>query len=142
MAADRMIARGCDAVVTRRGFIVAGLLLSSTIIFGAFAESANGAIFFSILSMAGLGLATANYWSLPQTVMPKAMAGRVGGAQNLALTLAGILAPLVTGWLKQITGSYSAPIAAVGVVMIIGVGAYLFLVRRPAQNMVPAAEPV
>ncbi len=141
-AADWTIARGADPVITRRGFIIAGLLIASTMVLGAFAESTNGAVFFSILSMAGLGLATANYWSLPQTVMPHAMAGRVGGAQNLALTLAGIIAPLATGWLKQASGGYTAPMAAVGVLMIVGVGAYAILVRRPKQSAVAEPAPV
>ncbi len=133
LAADWRIARGADALATRRGFTIAGLLIASTEIFGAATESTNGAVFFSILSMAGLGLATANYWSLPQTAMPKAMAGRVAGAQNMALTVAGIAAPLITGWLKEWSGGYAAPMAVIGVLMIVGVGAYVFLVRSPAS---------
>jgi MFS transporter, ACS family, D-galactonate transporter len=131
LAADWCIARGANPLTTRRGFTVAGLLIASTEILGAATESINGAVFFSILSMAGLGLATANYWSLPQTAMPKAMAGRVAGAQNMALTVAGIAAPLITGWLKQWSGGYAAPMAVIGVLMIVGVGAYLTLVRAP-----------
>jgi MFS transporter, ACS family, D-galactonate transporter len=135
LAADWWIARGADALATRRGFTIAGLLVASTEIFGAATESVNGAVFFSILSMTGLGLATANYWSLPQTAMPKAMAGRVAGAQNMALTVAGIAAPLITGWLKEWSGGYAAPMAVIGVLMIVGVGAYVFLVRSPGEKV-------
>ncbi|MBV8845720.1 MAG: MFS transporter [Bryobacterales bacterium] len=131
LAADWMIERGADPLATRRGFTIAGLLVASTVVLGALSQSTTGAIFFSILSMSGLGLATANYWSLPQTVMPKAMAGRVGGAQNMALTAAGIIAPIATGWLKQISGGYAAPMALIGVLLLIGIGAYVFLVRQP-----------
>lgn len=134
LAADWMIERGADAVATRRGFTIAGLLVASTVVFGALSESAAGAVFFSILSMSGLGLATANYWSLPQTVMPKSMAGRVGGAQNMALTLAGIVAPIATGWLKQVSGGYAAPMSLIGVLLLIGIGAYVFLVRQPQRE--------
>jgi MFS family permease len=145
LAADWFIARGADPVATRRNFVVVGLTIAATEIFGALAGTINGAVFFSILSMSGLGLATANYWALPQSVMPKAMAGRVAGAQNMALTAAGIVAPLATGWLKQASGGYAAPMALIGVVMIVGVGAYLKLVRTsrvPAfLASVPAASP-
>jgi len=134
LAADWMIERGADALATRRGFTIAGLLTGSTVVLGALSQSAAGAVFFSILSMSGLGLATANYWSLPQTVMPKSMAGRVGGAQNMALTLAGIIAPIATGWLKQISGGYKAPMALIGVLLLMGVGAYVFLVRQPHER--------
>src|SRR5215471_6349084 len=131
-----MIHRGRDALAVRRGFTIAGLLVASTVVFGALSESTTGAVFFSILSMSGLGLATPNYWSLPQTVMPKSMAGRVGGAQNMALTVAGIIAPIATGWLKQVSGGYAAPMGLIGALLLIGIGAYVFLVRHPE----PAGE--
>lgn len=140
LASDWFIARGSDALATRRGFTIAGLMIASTEIFGALSPSITGAVFFSILSMSGLGLATANYWALPQTVMPKAMAGRVAGAQNMALTMAGILAPLATGWLKEATGGYAGPMALIGVFLIVGVGAYSILVRTSRiPVLVPAA---
>jgi MFS family permease len=132
-AADWMIARGSDPVATRRGFTVAGLLIASTVIVGAVVQSVNAAVFFSILSMAGLGLATANYWSLTQVVMPKEIAGRAAGAQNMAVTAAGIVAPIATGWLKQISGGYTVPMAAIAVLMAVGISAYVFMVRVPRE---------
>ena len=130
LCSDWFIKRGARPLATRRAFTIAGLLIASTEVLGAFAHTLNGALFFSILSMAGLGLATANYWSLPQGALPKEFAGRIGGTQNLALTVAGILAPILTGWLLKWTGSYAAPMAATGVILMIGVGAYVFLVRE------------
>ncbi len=137
LAADWRIERGAGALEARRAFTIAGLLIASTVVLGALAATTAQAVFFSVLSMAGLGLATANYWALPQTAMPKSMAGRVAGAQNMALTVAGTLAPLVTGWLKQISGGYAAPMAATSLILVIGVAAYVFLVRPPS---VAAAE--
>ena len=64
--ADRLIARGHDAVVVRRRFTIAGMLLAATEIFGAYAGSSELALFFAIFSLAGLGIATANYWALTQ----------------------------------------------------------------------------
>ena len=83
---------------------------------------------FAVFSLTGLGLATANYWSLPQTVMPAAAAGWVGGAQNVALTAAGIVAPLLTAWLKQTSGGYTVPMLVMGAILLAGVSAYVFLV--------------
>lgn len=131
-AADWCIQRGAGALAARRAFVVAGLLIASTVVLGAAATTTAQAVFFSVLSMAGLGLATANYWALPQTAMPKAMAGRVAGSQNLALTVAGILAPILTGWLKQVSGGYAAPMAVTSAILMAGVAAYVFLVRTPA----------
>jgi MFS family permease len=133
-AADWIIERGGNPVATRRGFTIAGLLVASTVALGAVSQSTTGAVFFSILSMSGLGLATPNYWSLTQTVMPRSMAGRVGGAQNMALTAAGIVAPIATGWLKQVSGGYAAPMLLIGVLLLIGIGAYVFLVREREES--------
>jgi MFS-type transporter involved in bile tolerance (Atg22 family) len=110
------------------------LLAASTEVIGALSESNNVAVFFAIFSMAGLGLATANYWALTQTLVPREAAGRVAGVQNTALNLAGIVAPILTGWLKQVTGSYIAPMQAIWVILLAGVGAYLLLVRQPARQ--------
>lgn len=139
-AADWMIARGADAAGTRRWFTIAGLLAASTEVLGALADSNQVAVFFALFSMAGLGLATANYWALTQTLVPRAAAGRVAGVQNTALNLAGIVAPILTGWLKQVSGSYTAPMQAIGVTLLAGVGAYLFLVRQNAPQPVPVSS--
>ncbi len=136
LAADWQIERGVGALAARRGFTIAGLLIASTVVLGALATTTGQAVFFSVVSMAGLGLATANYWALPQTAMPKEMAGRVGGAQNMALTIAGILAPIATGWLKQSSGGYALPMAATSAILVIGVLAYVVLVR-PAPVIAP-----
>ncbi len=132
-AADWLIRHGADAAATRRWFTIAGLLGASTEVLGALAQSDKRAIFFAMFSMAGLGLATANYWALTQTLLPAAAAGRIAGVQNTALNLAGIVAPILTGWLKQVTGSYTVPMQTIGVFLLIGVSAYLLLVRaQPA----------
>ena len=83
-------------------------------------------MFFSIFSLAGLGIATANYWALTQTVVPGAAIGRIGGLQNMASNLAGVAAPILTGWLIQSTGSYEAPMQAIAVLLVIGAASYAY----------------
>jgi MFS transporter, ACS family, D-galactonate transporter len=129
-AADRLIARGRDPVKVRRSFAIAGLLLASTELIGAFAQSNSVAIFFAVFSLTGLGLMTANYWALTQTLIPGGAVGRIVGVQNCAAQIPGIAAPIVTGWLVQRTGNYEAPMVLIGVFLALGVLAYVFLVRR------------
>jgi len=76
-----------------------------------------------------LGIATANRWALTQSLLPSAAIGRVMGLQNTAANLAGIAAPLLTGWLKNASGGYALPLHAIWVILLIGIGSYLFLVR-------------
>jgi hypothetical protein len=44
--------------------------------------------------------------------------------------LPGIVAPILTGWLKQATGKYDAPMQAIWFFLLLGVAAYVFLVRE------------
>jgi sugar phosphate permease len=134
-AADRFIARGRDAVRVRKAFTITGLLLAATEVLGAYAASAEMALFFSIFSLAGLGVATANYWALTQTVIPGSAIGRIGGLQNMASNLAGVAAPILTGWLIDISGSYDAPMQAIAVLLVIGAASYAFLVRRSSEPL-------
>ena len=129
-AADRLIARGLNAVAVRKAFIITGFLLAFTEIIGAFTESAPVTLFFAVFSLSGLGLATANYWALTQTLVPGKTLGRVAGIQNTAASIAGIAAPWLTGWMVQQTGRFNAPLMAVGFWLALGIGCYVFLVRE------------
>lgn len=135
-AADRLIARGGDPVRVRRNFTIAGFVAASLQTLSVFTDSQPLMIFFTVASLCGLGLATANYWALTQTLMPGALPVAI---QNTAANLAGIVAPWLTGWLIKQTGSFDTPIKAVGVWLALGVFAYVFLVRREyAPRVQPA----
>jgi sugar phosphate permease len=125
-----MIARGADAIRVRKGFTVAGLAVASTEIIGVMSGSRELAVIFAVISLSGLGLATANYWALTQTLMPGAAIGRIAGVQNFASNLSGIVAPILTGRLVAWTGSYEAPMQAIALLLMAGIAAYVFLVRK------------
>jgi hypothetical protein len=129
-AADQMIKGGRDPVRVRKGFTIAGFLVASTEVVGVLSDSVSVSLFFAVFSLSGLGLMTANYWALTQTLIPGAAVGRIVGIQNCAANIPGIVAPLLTGWLKQTTGGYDAPMQAIWVFLIMGIAAYVFLVRR------------
>jgi MFS family permease len=129
-AADRLIARGRNAVTVRKGFTIAGFVLAFSAAFGALTHSSAIALFLAVFSLSGLGLATANYWALTQTLTPRSVSARVAGIQNTAANIAGIAAPWITGFLVQKTGSFNAPLIAVGFWLLVGIACYLFLVRE------------
>jgi ACS family D-galactonate transporter-like MFS transporter len=136
--ADLLIRRGAPAVAVRKLFTVGGLAIASLEIVGATTSSRELAVAAAMVAMAGLGLTTANYWALTQTLMQGAAIGRIAGLQNFASNLAGIAAPALTGWLIHSTGNYRAPLWAILAVLLMGVIAYVFLVRekyaRPAKD--------
>jgi sugar phosphate permease len=129
-AADRLIGRGHNPVTVRKWFTIAGFAVACTELIGARATSLETALVFAVVSLSGLGLATANYWAITQTLIPGAAIGRITGIQNCACSLAGIVAPILTGWLLQKTGTYEAPMMAILVVLLAGVFCYLFMIRE------------
>jgi sugar phosphate permease len=129
-AADALIGRGCNAVTVRKWFTVAGFAVACTELVGARATSVDAALFFAVVSLSGLGLATANYWALTQTLVPASAIGRVSGIQNAACSVAGIVAPILSGWLLEKTGSYEAPMMAILVALVVGVLCYLFMIKE------------
>jgi hypothetical protein len=92
-----------------------------------FTDSKELMIGLTVASLCGLGLATANYWALTQTLMPGAVPVAI---QNTAANLAGSVAPWLTGWMIKQTGSFDAPIKAVGFWLMLGIFAYMVMVRR------------
>jgi len=129
-AADRAIARGGNPVTVRKAFTIAGFVLAFTAVFGAFSNSTALTLFLAVFSLSGLGLATANYWALTQTLTPRSVSGRVAGIQNTAANMAGIAAPWITGLLVQKTGNFNAPLIAIGFWLLVGIGCYLLVVRE------------
>ena len=129
-AADRMIARGGNPVTVRKWFTIVALAIACTELIGAQSSSVNVALVFAIVSLSGLGLATANYWALTQTLIPASAIGRVSGVVNCSASLAGIAAPIVTGWLKQRSGGYQAPMQAIWFFLVVGALSYLVLMRE------------
>jgi MFS family permease len=129
-AADLAIGRGGNPVTVRKWFTIAGFAVACTELIGAQSSSVAVALTFSVVSLSGLGLATANYWALTQTLIPAAAIGRISGVQNCAASVAGIVAPILTGWLKQRTGSYEAPMLACCLFLVAGVLSYLVMVKE------------
>ncbi len=129
-AADWFIKRGHDPITVRKTFTIGGFLLAATQTFGVYTDSTSVMLFFAVFSLCGLGLATANYWALTQTLIPGGSIAMVVGIQNTAANMAGIVSPWLTGWMIDKTGAFDAPIKAIGVWLVLGVVCYLVLVRR------------
>lgn len=131
-AADKWIARGGEPIFVRKVFTIAGFAMAAMQTLSVLTDSQTMMITLTVASLCGLGLATANYWALTTTLMPGAVPVAV---QNTAANLAGIVAPWLTGWMIKQTGSFNAPIQAVGFWLILGIAAYAFMVRKPKQAL-------
>ncbi|WP_198912695.1 MFS transporter [Acetobacter musti] len=137
-AADVLIRRGHDAVVVRKAFVIAGFALACTELLGAVSHSLNGALFWNVVSLSGLGFATANHLALCRlTLIPAPAVGLVTGIQNVSTSLAGIVAPLLSGWLLEWSGGYRAPMEVIFVFLVVGAVTCIVLLRRRWAPVLP-----
>ncbi|MFM0193742.1 MFS transporter [Paraburkholderia strydomiana] len=124
---DWLLRRGKSANVARKLPIIAGLLLASTIILANYVES-NVAV-IAILSVAffAQGMAALG-WTLVSDIAPEGLLGVTGGIFNFAANLAGIVTPLVVGFIVAATGSFVGALVFIGVIALIGALSYIFIV--------------
>ncbi|MCP3729980.1 MFS transporter [Sphingomonas sp. MG17] len=137
-AADIIIGRYGRPVFVRKVFVIAGFAVASTVVLGAWSESQQAALFWNVVSLSGLGLATANNLALCSIMLiPGPIVGRVKGIQNTAVAIAGIVAPLMTGWLLHLTGSFVAPMTLILAFLILGAVTVLFAIRPEWAPSIP-----
>ncbi|WP_234774603.1 MFS transporter [Paraburkholderia tropica] len=129
-AADRIIARGANAIAVRKAFIIAGFVGGCTVLLGAYAHSLEAALFWNVLSLSLLGLTTANNLVLSRlTLIPKQTVGLVTGVQQVATSFAGGVAASLSGWLLHISKSYDLPMMVIFVFLLVGAAATAILYR-------------
>lgn len=126
IASDKLLERTGSANIARKLPVIFGLLGASTIIAANYV--ATDAMVIAILSfaffaqgMSGLG------WALISDIAPRHLAGLTGGVFNFAANLAGIVTPLVIGFIVAATGSFHYALAYVGVVALVGALSYIFI---------------
>ncbi|MGH9767443.1 MAG: MFS transporter [Blastocatellia bacterium] len=130
---DWLIRRGYEEKRVRKIFIVIGLLICCLIVPAGFVEDRITAVWLLTLSLSGLGIASPNTWTLTQAVSSKKIVGTVSGIQNFGGNVGGILAPMVTGFIVQITGSFALALALCGVILVAGALAYWFMVEEEVE---------
>lgn len=137
-AADMIIARGKDPVFVRKAFVIAGFLGACTVLLGVQASSLDAALFWNVTSLSFLGLATANNLALCRlTLIPAPAVGLATGVQQVATSLSGGVAASLSGWLLQISGSYTLPMQVILVFLIIGALTTVVLLRPKYAPKLP-----
>jgi ACS family D-galactonate transporter-like MFS transporter len=126
IVSDLLIKHTGSANLGRKLPILTGLLLASTIVLANFVDSNE--VVIAILSVAFFGQGMVNLgWTLITDVAPKNLMGLTGGVFNLCANLAGIITPLVIGFILARTNSFFYALAYIAVVAVIGALSYIFV---------------
>ena len=127
LTSDHLLRRTGSANLARKLPIITGLLLASTIVIANFVT--QDALVIMVMSLAFFGQGMCNLgWTLLTDVAPKELMGLSGGVFNLCANLAGIVTPLVVGYVVATTGSFAWALAFIGIVALLGVLSYVFVV--------------
>jgi ACS family D-galactonate transporter-like MFS transporter len=95
-----------------------------------------------VMSVAFFGQGMCNLgWTVIADVAPKRLMGLTGGIFNFCANMAGIFTPIVIGYLVSATGSFVGGLAYVGVLALLGVVCYVFIVGDIHRLELTASEP-
>jgi len=131
---DMWIQRGGSPTLVRKTFAVTGLAGCAVFLLpAAMVEDQVVAMSLLILAAWIYGLFSSNLWAITQTLAGAAAAGKWTGIQNCAGNLAGIAAPIVTGFIVGRTGKFYFAFVWVCVNLLMSALSYLFLVRKVEQ---------
>jgi MFS transporter, ACS family, D-galactonate transporter len=134
---DALIQKGWNPVRVRQVVLIGGTALGLGVLGAANVHSAAAALFWISVALGGLSAASPVGWSIPSLIAPKESVGTVGGILNFCNQLAGIAAPIATGYVVQATRSFFWAFAAAGIFLLIGIAGYIFLLG----SMEPVPEP-
>jgi MFS family permease len=125
---DTLIQRGWKSVRVRQVVLIGGTALGLGI-FGVAARTVTpaAAVFWISVSIGGLSAASPVGWSIPSLIAPRESVGTLGGILNFANQIAGIAAPIVTGYVVHATQSFAWAFGAAAGFLVIGIAGYLFL---------------
>ena len=127
--ADRM-ARATGSAQVKKHLIWIGLLGAAVCIVPIFVFSSTAvAIIFISLAMGLCGMVVSPLWALNSDVVPQ-RSGLSAGIMDASFALAGLLAPVISGFLVQQSGSYSGPLILTSVITGVA-GLFVVVVANP-----------
>jgi ACS family D-galactonate transporter-like MFS transporter len=134
---DALIGRGWNPNMVRQSVLIGGMAMGLGILGAARPHSVAGALFWISVSLGGLAAAAPVGWTVPSLIAPRDSVGRIGGIVNFCGQLAGITAPIITGYIVAATHSFSSAFVTATVILLAGIAAYVILLGR----MVTIPEP-
>jgi len=124
---DALVRRGHSETVVRQTVLIAGTILGLGVAGAIYTSNPVVAMVWLTVGLGGLSAAAPVGWSIPSLIAPRNSVGKVAGILNFGNQLAGICSPIVTGYLVGASSSYSAAFGVAGVLLLLGIGAYIFL---------------
>lgn len=124
---DSLLRRGRSLTFARKLPIIAGMLLSTTMIACNYTTAQSVVLFLMSLAFFGKGVGALG-WTVIADTSPKELIGLNGGLFNLFGNTAGITTPIIIGFIVQKTGSFNGALVFVGITALMAIFSYVVIV--------------
>jgi ACS family glucarate transporter-like MFS transporter len=140
ICSDALLRRGHSLTFARKAPIIAGMLLSVTMIACNYTNVQAVVMFLMSLAFFGKGFGALG-WTVIADTSPKELIGLNGGLFNLFGNTAGITTPIIIGFIVQKTGSFNGALVFVGVTALMAIFSYVVIVGEIKRVNLTPAEP-
>jgi MFS transporter, ACS family, glucarate transporter len=137
---DWLLKRTGSLTIARKTPLLIGMLLATLIIACVYIEQQWLVVTVMAIAFFGKGIASLG-WPVISDVSPKQLVGLTGGVFNMFGNCAGIVTPLVIGYLVAASGSFDSALIFVGAHCLLTIFAY-FVIVGPIKRLElqPAAQ--
>jgi MFS transporter, ACS family, glucarate transporter len=126
---DYLLKKGASLTVARKVPIVAGMLLSMSMIFCNYTDVEWMIVAFMAVAYFGKGVGALG-WAVNADTAPKEITGLSGSLFNTFGNLSSIITPIAIGYLVGVKGSFNGALVFVSIHALLAIISYLFIVGK------------
>jgi MFS family permease len=124
-----------DAASACRIPAIAGLVATGVVVMAAaYAHSSWLAVTLISIGLFAINVSSSCGWALAAVVSPSNTVATLEAIQNIGGSLGGALAPLITGAIVQVTGSFLPAFDLAGVIALISAGFYILMTKQKIRS--------
>jgi len=136
---DALLKKTGSLTIARKTPLLIGMLLSALIIACAYID--NSALIVVVMAVAFFGKGIASLgWAVVSDTSPREFVGVTGGIFNTFGNSAGIVTPIVIGYIVAATGSFDGALWFVGIHCLLVVAAYFLITGKIERLTLNSAE--
>ena len=129
---DAWISRGHSASLIYKAIMALNHIVSIAAMIGMALLPLQGSIACLFAYEVVMGLSAPGIYAIPQIMAGPVATGRWVGVQNACGNLAGIFAPMLTGILRDVTGSFTSAFVLAALINILGLVGWIWILPRVA----------
>lgn len=127
---DALIQRGYQESKVRKSVLITGTSCGLALAGAMSTRDPIAAMFWLSIALGGLSAAAPVGWSIPSLIARPESVGKVGGILNFGNQVAGIISPILTGYLAGPANAFASAFAVSAGLLLLGIAAYVLLLGR------------